>query len=100
MKNGSKTIVWAFHFGSLYTHSRVSLPPYKHMDFRVKLNGPAQGPLHSTHATTYRIYFQIAPIHLCGGRVDISYSPRTESRITDLGFPNQVPSLGISAISP
>ena len=41
MKNGSKTIVWAFHFGSLYTHSRVSLPPYKHMDFRVKLNGPA-----------------------------------------------------------
>ena len=41
MKNGSKTFVWLFHFGSLYIHSRVSLPPYKHMDFRVKLNGPA-----------------------------------------------------------
>ena len=39
------------------------------------------------------------PIHLCVGRVEISYYPRTESRMTDLGCPNQVPSLGISAIS-
>ena len=44
-----KTFVWAVLFSSLYTCSPVYWQPYKHMDFREKLNGPAHA-LHSTHA--------------------------------------------------
>ena len=30
------------------------------------------------HSSTYWIYFQIVPIHLCGRKVKISYYPRTK----------------------
>ena len=37
----TKTVVRPFHFASLYNRSPFSLPAYEHIDFWMKLNGPA-----------------------------------------------------------
>ena len=62
-------------------HSLHRLFAAKHMDIRVKFNGPAH---FISLMPTYRMYFQIAPIHLCNRRVESSYYHRHMKKMRDI----------------